>query len=251
MGDSAPGNIGDVEQSVNAAQVDEGAEVGDVLDDTFAEIADIHAAEQLGALIAETFNQKFAAGNDDVVTFNVDLDDFDIVFFAEVIVNVADRTDINLAAGQEGGEAFDINHDAALDFVAHEALDNITFAVFGGDAVPSLDGISLFKTQGGLVLTVFDFFKVNVDFIADVDLVVFQEFIGRNETFGLVADINQCTIGTLLGDFSLDDFAFGDRLTGFSGAEKFFHGSGNTAHIQKVGLEIDFLHNFVCFGLIG
>ena len=40
MVDAAPAHVGDVQQAVDAAQVDERAEVGDVLDDALAELAD-------------------------------------------------------------------------------------------------------------------------------------------------------------------------------------------------------------------
>ena len=38
--DAAPGHVGDVEQAIDAAQVDERAEVGDVLDGALAGLAD-------------------------------------------------------------------------------------------------------------------------------------------------------------------------------------------------------------------
>ena len=40
MADAAPAHVGDVQQAVDAAQVDERAELGDVLDHALAELAD-------------------------------------------------------------------------------------------------------------------------------------------------------------------------------------------------------------------
>src|SRR2546427_21193 len=50
MGDAAVAHVGDVEQAVHAAQVDERAEVGDVLHDAFADLTDLQLLHQDVAL---------------------------------------------------------------------------------------------------------------------------------------------------------------------------------------------------------
>ena len=47
VGDPAPAHVGDVQQAVDAAEVDEGAELGDVLDDALADLARLDLGEQL------------------------------------------------------------------------------------------------------------------------------------------------------------------------------------------------------------
>src|SRR5882672_2088025 len=49
--DAAPGHVGDVQQAVETVEVDERAEVGDVLDRALADIAGHHFAQQLLALL--------------------------------------------------------------------------------------------------------------------------------------------------------------------------------------------------------
>ena len=51
MADAAPAHVGDVQQAVDAAQVDERAELGDVLDHALADLADFQRAEQLRLLL--------------------------------------------------------------------------------------------------------------------------------------------------------------------------------------------------------
>ena len=46
MADALPAHVGDVQQAVDAAQVDERAEVGDVLDHALADLADFELLEQ-------------------------------------------------------------------------------------------------------------------------------------------------------------------------------------------------------------
>ena len=44
VGDAAPAHVGDVQQAVDAAEVDERAELGDVLDDALADLAGLELA---------------------------------------------------------------------------------------------------------------------------------------------------------------------------------------------------------------
>ena len=110
--DATPGHIGDMEESVHAAEVDERAEIGDVLDFALTELADLHFLQELSAHILAGFFEEFAAGNDDVVAFLVDLEDLEIVFLVDEVVDVLDGADVDLdgvvlaplmAAGERGG----------------------------------------------------------------------------------------------------------------------------------------------------
>ena len=49
MVDAPPGDVGDVQQAVDAAEIDEGAVIGDVLDDAVEDLALLEAGDQLGA----------------------------------------------------------------------------------------------------------------------------------------------------------------------------------------------------------
>src|SRR5690606_34592066 len=59
-------HIGDVEQAVDAAEVHEGAVIGDVLHHTFAHLAFGELVDQFAALFGAGFFQHGAARNDDV-----------------------------------------------------------------------------------------------------------------------------------------------------------------------------------------
>ena len=49
--DAAPAHVGDVQQAVDAAEVDERAELGDVLDDALADLARLDLGEELLLLL--------------------------------------------------------------------------------------------------------------------------------------------------------------------------------------------------------
>src|SRR3569623_2937339 len=75
MADAAPAHVGNVEQTVDTAQIDEGAELGNVLDRALAELADFQIAQQARLFLgAFAFDQR-AAADDDVATGLVDLQD--------------------------------------------------------------------------------------------------------------------------------------------------------------------------------
>src|SRR6185295_192199 len=66
MPDAAPRHVGDVKQAVEAVEVDERAEVGDVLDRALADVAGHHFAQELLALLRALLLDQLAAGQNDV-----------------------------------------------------------------------------------------------------------------------------------------------------------------------------------------
>ena len=77
MIDAAPGHVGDVQQAVDAAQVDEGAVVGDVLDDAVDHLALVQPGDDLGALLGARRFQDLAARDDDVAAPAIHLEDLE------------------------------------------------------------------------------------------------------------------------------------------------------------------------------
>ena len=231
---SAPGHIGNVEQAVHAAEVDKGTEIDDVLDFTHTQIADLHFSEEFAADVAHSFFQQFAAGNHDVAAVGIDLEDLYIVFVADVFIHIADLADIDLAAGQEGFHALNVNDDTTLDFVLHKTLDDRTFATFAGDAVPSHHCIGFVDAQYRHAVFIFDLFEVDADNIAAGDGFPVGEFDCGYETFGFVTDVNEGTVSALFGDFTFEDAA-GDEffLGGSDTGQEFFH-AGTERKINKI-----------------
>src|SRR5699024_7249433 len=73
--DVLPGQLGNVDQAVNAAKVDEGAEVDDGGHDALADLALLQLVQELGADLGLGLLEPRAAGQDDVVAVLVQLDD--------------------------------------------------------------------------------------------------------------------------------------------------------------------------------
>src|SRR5690606_28150547 len=125
--DAAPGQIGDVQQAVDATEVDERTVVGDVLDDTLDDGAFPEGGEQLFALFAHRLFEHGTTRDDDVVALAVELDDLELEFLALVGGGVLDRTHVDQRAGQEGADAVGHHGQAALDAAGDHALDERAF----------------------------------------------------------------------------------------------------------------------------
>src|SRR5262249_50543277 len=75
VADAVPAHVGDVQQAVDAAEIDEGTEVGDVLDQPLANLADLDLGHELVFGLGPRVFQQLAARNDDVAALVIDLDD--------------------------------------------------------------------------------------------------------------------------------------------------------------------------------
>ena len=113
--DAPPGDVGDMQQAVDAAEVDERAVVGDVLDHAVDDLTLFEILHQLLALLGAGLFQNGAAGDDDVAAAAVHLQDLERLRHVHQRADVADRTDVDLRARQERHRAVEIDGEAALD----------------------------------------------------------------------------------------------------------------------------------------
>src|SRR5690606_38158653 len=103
--DAYPAHVGDVEEDVDAAEVDERTEVGDVLHDTLADLALLDFGHQL-ALESRPFGfDQLAAGDDDVLAGIVDLQDHAADDPTNELADVGRATDVDLAGGEKHVDA--------------------------------------------------------------------------------------------------------------------------------------------------
>ena len=204
--DSPPGNVRNVQKSVDAAEVDEGAVIGDILDHAFENLAFLEVGDQLGASLGAGFLEHGAAGNHDVAAAAVHLQDLERLRRAHEGGDVAHRADIDLAAGKERHGAGEIDGESSLDAAEDDAFDARGLLEGRLQQGPGLLAARLLAGKDGISVTVFVAFQVDVDFVPDLDaglLALEGEFPEGHAAHRLQADIDHRHVV-----FDGDDAAF-------------------------------------------
>src|SRR6202521_4463435 len=120
--DPAPGDIGDVQQAVDAAKVDERTVIGDVLDHAVDHLTLFEVLHQLLALLGAGLFQNRAARHHDVAAAAIHLENLERLRIVHQRRDVADRADIDLRARQERYRAVEIDGKATLDLIEDDAV---------------------------------------------------------------------------------------------------------------------------------
>src|SRR3954471_3828678 len=226
MVDVLPGQLGDVHQTVDAAEIDERAEVDDRRDDTLADGALLQLVEELAAHLGLGLLEPGAAREHHVVAVLVELDDLGLDLLADVRLQIADATHLHQRGGQEAAQA-DVEDQAALDDLDDGALDGLVLflELFDGAPGPLVLSALLGQDQAAFLVLLGE--DQSFDLIADgndlvgVDVVLDGELTGRDDTFGLVADVEQDFVTVNLDDGPFDDVAIVEVFDGLvDGGEK-------------------------------
>ena len=125
--DAPPGDVGDMQQAIHAAEVHEGAVIGDVLHDTIQDHAFLEALDQLAPLFGAGFFQNGAAGDNDIAPRAIHFQDLEGLRIAHQRHHITHRADIHLRARQEGNRPAKIHGEATL----HTAEDHAIHANAG------------------------------------------------------------------------------------------------------------------------
>src|SRR5207248_5137134 len=135
MPDPPPAHVGDVQQPVDAAQVDESAVVGEVLHDARQDgaLLQLHQGVLLESLAL--LLEQDAAAQDDIAALLVELDHLELELLADQLVEIADRPQVYLRARQERLHA-DVDGKPALDPPDDGAFNTLVALARGRNLVP-------------------------------------------------------------------------------------------------------------------
>src|SRR5438309_2918956 len=161
MIDPLVGNVGDVEQAVDAAEIDKGAVIRDVLDHALNDLALGEALDQAAALLGAGFLEDCTARHDDVAAATVHLQNLERLRQVHQRLNVAHGPDVHLAAGQESDSAAEINGEAALDAAKDHSVDTVASFEFLFKLVPSRFAAGPVARQHRFAMRILD--PVNID----------------------------------------------------------------------------------------
>ena len=188
MIDAPPGDVGDVQKPVDAAEVDERAVVGDVLDHAVDNLTLFEVLHQFLALLGPGLFQDGAARDDDIAAPAVHLEDLERLRIVHERRHVADRPDIDLRTRQEGDGAVEIDGEPALDLIEDGALHLLVILERLFQLAPAFLAARLVARQHGFAERILNPFEIDFDGVADLDLGIAAgagEFAQRHAAFGL------------------------------------------------------------------
>src|SRR5215469_1938522 len=211
MVDAAPGDVGDMQEPVNAPEIDERPVVGDVLDDPVDDLALFEVLHQLLTLLGPGFLEHRAPRHHDVAAPAIHLEDLERLRDIHERRDVADRTDVDLAARQEGDGAVEVDRKAALDLVEDHALDFFVPLERPFQPAPTLLAARLVARQHRLAERVLDPLQIDLDCVPDLEIAVppgSGKFPERHPPLGLEPDIDDRKVLLDADDGALDHCTF-------------------------------------------
>src|SRR5207237_1184124 len=151
--DAVPADLTDVQQPVDAADIDESAEILDGAHDTLANLPLGQFVPGLFTLLFALLLQQGTAADDQVALVPVHLGDHAAQTLVDKLFGVLDPVQVDLADGQETADAVDVDRETALVRLGDAGLDDHAL----GDAVPvGVDGDPLARQQQEAVLGALD-----------------------------------------------------------------------------------------------
>src|SRR5229473_7666886 len=209
--DPAPGDIGDVQQAVDAAEIDERTVIGDVLDHTVDDLTLFEILHQFLALFGAGLFENRAARHHDVAAAAIHLEDLERLRIVHQRRDVANRADIDLRARQEGHRAVEIDGEAALDLIEDDAVHLLVVVERLLELAPAFLAAGLVARQHGLAERILDAVEKHLDLVADLEIGFAAgpcEFPQRHAAFGFQADVNDGHVLFNRNYLALDDGAF-------------------------------------------
>ncbi len=207
-----PGQLGDVHETVDATQVHEGTEVDDRGDDAGADLTLLQGGEERLANLGLGLLEPGTAGQDHVVAVLVQLDDLRLELLAHVGLEVADTTHLDERRREEAAEA-DVEDETTLDDLDDGTGDDAVLFLDLLDGAPGTLVLSALLREDQAAFLVLLLENQGLDLVADlddlvrVDVVLDRELAARDDTFGLVTDVEENLVPVNLDDDTVNDIA--------------------------------------------
>ena len=188
VGDAAPAHLGDREETVDAAEIDERADVDDLADKTVASLTDGEFRHRLFAhFFAFAFHQD-AAADHQVAAFRIDFGNDALPAFADELLGVFDEERRDLTVRHKAAEPPDFAFEPAFVGAGNARFDDRP----DGKTEPVAD-FRRGQRKRNFVNAVFgvEAGDDRVKFLADRRLSVFRELFQRNKAVFAPADVDE------------------------------------------------------------
>ena len=217
--DVLPRQLGNVDQAVNTAQIDERAEVDDGGHDAFTDLALLKLGQEGLAHFGLGLLEVLATGEDHVVAVLVELEDLGLDLLADVRGQIADTTHLDERCRQEATQT-DVDDEATLDSFDDSAFDNAIGFLDLLDVAPSALVLCTLLGQNQTAFLVFLGDDKGLNGVADLDdfvrinVLLDGKLAGGDDTLGLVADVEQDLVMIDLDDGTFDQITIIEVLDG-------------------------------------
>ena len=211
MVDAAPRHVGDVEQAVDAAKINEGAVIGDVLDQAVDDLIFCQTRDDFGPLLGAAFFQNRTARDHDVAAAAIHLQNLERLLLMHQRPDIAHGADIDLRTRQERDGAVEIDGETALDLVEDDARDLLALLVQLFKPRPAFLALGLVSAEHRFSERILDALQVDFDGVADLEfagLSADAEFLDGDAAFHFEADVDDRHVLLDADDLALDDGPF-------------------------------------------
>src|SRR5262245_47292390 len=212
MRHAAPRHVGDVEEAVDPAEIDERAVIRDVLDDAAEDLAFGERVERVLLLLGVLLLEEDLAREHDVAALLVDLDDAHPQLLAAQGVEIAHGPHVDLRSGQERADT-DVHGESPLDALDYAADDDFLLGVGLLNLVPDLHLLGFFAREDDVTVAVFGALEQHVNGVAGLHgnlARLIHELVNGDDAFGLVANVDDDFGWRNFQDGALHDLAFRD-----------------------------------------
>ena len=204
---------------IDAAKIDECAEVDDGRDDAFANLALLELREEGLANLGLGLLEVLTTGQNHIVAVLVELEHLGLDLLADVRREIAHAAHLDKGGRKEAAQA-DVDDQAALDGLDDGALDDAVVFLDLLDVAPGALVLGALLGQDETPFLVFLRDDKGFDGVADlddiirIDVLLDGKFAGRNYTFGLVADVQENLVVIDLDDGALYQITIVEVLDG-------------------------------------
>ena len=219
MVDVLPGQLGDVDQTVPPADVDEGTEVDDPGDDTLADLPLLQLVQEVLANLGLGLLEPGTTRQHNVVAVLVELDDLGLDLLADVGLEIADTAHLDEGCGKEATQA-DVDDQTTLDDLDDGTGDDAVLFLDLLDRAPGALILSTLLGQDEATFLVLLLLDEGLDLVTDVDdlegvhVMLDRQLLGRDNTLGLVTDVKENLVAVHLDDGARNDVAVVEVLDG-------------------------------------
>lgn len=177
MVDTSPTDIGNIEQTIEATQVHERTEIGNVLDSTFQYLTFFEFAHDLCTLCFDIAFDKCFVRNNRVLNGFVYFHHFELHGLTNKLIVISYRLHIDLRTWQEGFHTKYIHNKTTFGFAGNRSGNNFTGLVNFNNFLPGTGNTSLLTAKMQVTLAVFFFHHHHFYFITDFQSMKITEFV--------------------------------------------------------------------------